>query len=66
MLTLVDTGRYFAIDGSMVSNGSRLQARGRAADILRQVRLDAQVGLRGDSVAGLGPWFGTSWPATRT
>lgn len=65
VITFVDTGDAFHLHGHIEASGVRLEAQGKAGDILKAPRVDASVHLTGDSLAGLGAFFKAHHPAPR-
>lgn len=63
VLSLVDTGEFFALRGQARSGASQLQLEGRLADLLQLASLDAHTRLRGDTLAALKPFMPRPpWP----
>ena len=65
VLTFVETGQTFDIQGYIEASGVRLEANGKAGDILRAPRVDAEVKVAGESLAALGEFFAARYPAPR-
>ncbi|MEP7301284.1 MAG: AsmA family protein [Caldimonas sp.] len=57
-LTFLETGRWFALRGHVAIDGARLALDGRAADLFRDLQVDAQARLAGKSLAALRPFLG--------
>ena len=65
VLTFVETGQTFELQGHIETSGVRLEAEGKAGDILRAPRVDADIRVEGESLAALGAFFATHYPASR-
>ena len=65
VLTFVETGETFDLQGYVETSGVRLDAAGKAGDILRAPRVDAKVKVEGESLAGLGEFFAARYPSPR-
>ncbi|HEX3138750.1 MAG TPA: AsmA family protein [Rhizobacter sp.] len=66
VLTLQQTGRFFALRGQAHTGQTVLQMNGKVADLLKLGGIDAQVQLDGPSLAQLKPFFpDPPWPATK-
>ena len=65
VLTFVETGKTFDLRGHIEAGGVRLEADGKAGDILRAQRVDANVTVEGGSLAALGARLATRYPAPR-
>jgi hypothetical protein len=57
-ISLLKSGRWFPIRGHAEVEGVRIELDGRAADLLREPRLEAGMSMHGKSLAKLGPWIG--------
>lgn len=65
VLSLQQTGEFFALRGQAKSAETVLTLDGRMADLIKLSGLDAQVHLRGPSLGQLKPFFPHQpWPAT--
>ena len=64
-LTFRDTGRWFGVRGGAEVAGVRLEVDGRAADIFRGARIDADAILAGSSLAALRPFVGARYATPR-
>ncbi|MEJ0100470.1 MAG: AsmA-like C-terminal region-containing protein [Pseudomonadota bacterium] len=58
VLSMMDTGHWFALRGTAAIKGMRLDIDGRAADLMRDQQADAEAVLEGDSLAALRPLLG--------
>ena len=65
MLSFVDTARTFAVRGDASSLRSHLHVEGRVAALVQLGDVDAQVALRGASLAELNPLLESTLPASR-
>jgi hypothetical protein len=57
-ISLLKSGRWFPFRGHAEVEGVRIELDGRAADLVREPRLDARMSMHGKSLATLGPWIG--------
>lgn len=66
VLSMVDTGERFALRGEARSGDTALTLQGQVADLMQLSALDAQVQLRGETLAALQPFLPRAqWPASR-
>lgn len=66
VLSMVDTGEFFALRGEARSGDTRLQAEGRVADLLQLAGLDARLALQGESLGQLAPFLQRpAWPGSK-
>ena len=66
VVSLLDTGEFFALRGEARAGDTRLQADGRVADLLQLAALDARVVVQGESLAQLERFLPRpAWPASK-
>ncbi|MEO6362235.1 MAG: AsmA family protein [Caldimonas sp.] len=65
VLTFLETGSTFPIDGGVDAGGARLDAAGHAGDLFRAPVLDARVVLAGDSLAPFRAFLGPRHDASK-
>jgi len=66
VLSLQHTGNFFSLRGQARSAQTQLQVDGQVADLMHLDGLDAQLQLRGPSLAQLKPFFPTqAWPPSQ-
>jgi len=58
VLTFMETGSMFPIDGHLAAGGARFEAAGRAGDLFRAPMFEARVLLAGDSLAPFRAFIG--------
>lgn len=58
VLTFLETGRTFALRGTLEAGGARLEIDGRAGDIVRAPTIDARVSFAGRSLVPFQPFLG--------
>lgn len=64
-ITLIDTGIAFPIRARMTTGKTRLDFDGSVADFYRPSAIDGDLRLAGPTLAGIGPFFRTTLPASR-
>jgi len=64
-ISLLQSRRWFPLRGHAEVEGARIELDGRAADLLREPRLEAKLLLDGKSLAAIGPWVADRYPKAR-
>ena len=65
VLTFLETDRWFGLRGHAAIDGADLDVDGRAADLFRAIRIDANASLAGRSLAALRPFTGDRYNEAR-